>query len=124
MVQVSSIPTADDVLDAEIEVIPAGEVAERLGVPVSRVHQAFRDGHLIAVRRQGVLMVPACFITEDDVVKGLSGTLTVLLDSGFTHTEMLRWLFESDDSLPGTPIEALRGDRGKEIKRRAQALAF
>ena len=37
---------------------------------------------------------------------------------------MLRWLFESDESLPGTPIEALRGDRGKEIKRRAQALAF
>ena len=30
----------------------------------------------------------------------------------------------SDDSLPGAPIEALRGNRGREVKRRAQALAF
>lgn len=70
-------------------------------------------------------MVPALFLTEnDEVVKGLPGTLTVLADSGFTPTEMLRWLFTSDDSLPGTPIEALRGNRGREVKRRAQALAI
>ena len=57
-------------------------------------------------------------------MKGLPGTITVLTDSGFTPNDILRWLFTSDDSLPGTPIEALRGNRGTEVKRRAQALAF
>ena len=58
------------------------------------------------------------------VVKGLPGTITVLIDSGYSPSEILRWLFTADESLPGTPIEALRGDRGREVKRRAQALAF
>ena len=34
------------------------------------------------------------------------------------------WLFREDDTLPGTPVEALRGDRHGEVTRRAQALAF
>lgn len=101
------------------------EVAARLGQPVSKAEQAVRDHQLIAVRRQGRFVVPALFLTEEDaVVKGLPGTLTVLADSGFTPTEMLRWLFTPDDTLPGTPIEALRGSRGREVKRRAQALAI
>ena len=29
-----------------------------------------------------------------------------------------------DPSLPGTPIAALRSNRGREVKRRAQAMAF
>lgn len=83
-----------------------------------------RDGHLLALRREGVLVVPALFLNGEGVVKGLPGTITVLRDSGFTLDEMVRWLFTADDSLPGTPIEALRGNRGREVKRRAQALAF
>lgn len=83
-----------------------------------------RDGQLIAVRRDGVLLVPEVFLAEDGVVKGLPGTVNVLSDSGFSLTEMLRWLFTEDDSLPGAPIDALRGHRGREVKRRAQALAF
>ncbi|HEX4248445.1 MAG TPA: Rv2175c family DNA-binding protein, partial [Pseudonocardia sp.] len=45
-------------------------------------------------------------------------------DGGYDDQEIVRWLFEDDPSLPGTPIEALRGNRGREIKRRAQAMAF
>ena len=30
----------------------------------------------------------------------------------------------TDDELPGSPIEALRANRGTEVKRRAQALGF
>lgn len=119
------IPTADDVLDPSVEVVPLNEVAARLGLPVSKAEQTVRDGHLIACRREGRFVVPALFLAEDGtVVKGLPGTLTVLADAGFSPTEMLRWLFTSDDSLPGTPIEALRGGRGREVKRRAQALAI
>jgi hypothetical protein len=123
---VSPIPSADDVLDPDIEVLSLPEAASRLGLPVTRVQQALRDGHLVAVRRAGELVVPAAFLASDPgaIVKGLPGTITVLLDSGFTRDDIMRWLFTSDDSLPGTPIEALRGNRGTEVKRRAQALAF
>ena len=83
-----------------------------------------RDGQLLACRRDGILIVPALFLTDDAVVKGLTGTITVLRDSGYGEDEILTWLFTADESLPGTPIDALRGDRGREVKRRAQASAF
>lgn len=121
----SAIPVADDVLDADTVVIPLSEAAARLGVSVSKVRQLLREGHLIAIRRDGELMVPEELIAGDAVVKGLAGTLTVLSDSGFEPTEMLTWLFTPDESLPGTtPINALRTNHGSEVKRRAQALAF
>jgi hypothetical protein len=121
---VSAIPAAEDVLDRELDVLTLPDVARVLGQPVTRVHQMLRDGQLLAVRRDGVLVVPALFLNGEGVVKGLPGTVTVLKDSGFTLDEMIRWLFTADDSLPGTPIEALRGNRGREVKRRAQALAL
>ncbi|GLZ34272.1 DNA-binding protein [Lentzea sp. NBRC 105346] len=121
---VSAIPAAADVLAPDLEVLTLPEVADRLGLGVNRVHQLLRDGQLLAERRDGVLVVPAQFLAAGGVVKGLPGTITVLKDSGFSTDEILRWLFTEDDSLPGTPIEALRGDRGREVKRRAQALGF
>ncbi|HEV2782960.1 MAG TPA: Rv2175c family DNA-binding protein [Actinophytocola sp.] len=121
----SQIPAAEDVLDPAVEVLTLPETAQRLGLPVTRVQQALRDGHLIAIRRGSELVVPTAFLTDDGaIVKGLPGTITVLTDSGFTRDEIVRWLFTADDSLPGTPIEALRTNRGTEVKRRAQALAF
>jgi len=101
------------------------EVAERLGIPVSRVRQLLRDRKLLAVRRPaGGLGVPAAFLTGNQVVHGLHGTLTLLFDCGFDEAEALRWLFTADDSLPGTPIQAICEHRGTEVNRRAQALAF
>ena len=38
--------------------------------------------------------------------------------------EALRWLTTPDDTLPGTPLQALHENRATEIKRRAQALGF
>ena len=121
---VSAIPAAPDVLAPDVEVIALPDVASRLGQPVTRVHQLIRDGHLLAVRRDGVLGVPSAFLTETAIVKGLGGTITLLRDNGYNEDEILRWLFAADDSLPGTPIDALRGDRGREVKRRAQAMGF
>jgi hypothetical protein len=120
----SEIGTVDDVLGAGVEVVPLHEVAGRLGLSESRVHQMLRDGQLLAVRRDNVLAVPADLLTADSVVKGVAGTITVLRDGGYSDQEILRWLFTEDDSLPGTPVAALRADRGKEVKRRAQAMAF
>lgn len=100
-------------------------VAERLGTDAARVRQLVRDRQLLAVRRSGdrVLVVPAAFVTEHGLLKGLPGTLTVLADSGFDDVAALRWLFTADPSLPGSPAQALAENRGTEVKRRAQALA-
>lgn len=122
---VSAIPSADDVLDPEVEVLPLPDAAERLGQPVTKVRQALRDGQLVAVRRDGVLCVPAEFLSDDGaIVKGLPGTITVLQDAGFEPEEMVRWLFTPDETLPGRPIDQLRATGGREVKRRAQALAL
>jgi len=100
------------------------EAAERLGVDVTKVRQLLRERKLVGVRRNGVLRVPAAFIQDGGVLKGLPGTLTVLADCGFSDDEALRWLFTADDSLPGSPAQALVENRGTEVKRRAQALAI
>ncbi|WP_165777448.1 Rv2175c family DNA-binding protein [Amycolatopsis antarctica] len=121
----SGIPVADDVLGADVAMLPLSEVSDSLGVSENKVRQFLREGTLIAIRRDGDLHVPAAFLDDGAVVKSLTGTITVLSDSGFSHTEMIRWLFEKDDSLAGgSPIEALRGNHGTEVKRRAQAMAF
>jgi hypothetical protein len=101
------------------------DVADRLGLPVSRVKQMFRDRKLLAVQRPGgEFAVPAGFFDGDQVIHGLGGTLTLLFDCGFTDTDALSWLFTADDSLPGTPVQALAEHRRTEVNRRAQALAF
>jgi hypothetical protein len=101
------------------------EVAGQLGLPAARVKQLLRDRKLLAVTRpEGTLAVPAAFLDGQQVVKGLCGTLTLLFDCGFEELEALRWLFTADDSLPGTPIDAIVKHRGTEVNRRAQALAF
>ncbi|HTY73135.1 MAG TPA: Rv2175c family DNA-binding protein [Actinomycetes bacterium] len=100
------------------------DAAEALGTDVIRVRQAIRDRALLAFRVDGVLAVPAAFVQDGHVLKGLPGLLTVLHDAGFSDDDALRWAFTPDDSLPGTPIEALRANRGKEVRRRAQSLAW
>jgi hypothetical protein len=120
---VAQINPVADALVAEWLSLP--EVADRLGLPVSRVKQLLRDRKLLAVTRpSGERAIPAAFIHGDQIVKGLSGTLTLLSDCGFDDSEALRWLFTADETLPGTPIDALYAHRGTEVNRRAQALAF
>jgi hypothetical protein len=101
------------------------DVAGRLGLPVSRVKQLLRDRKLVAVQRpSGEFAIPAGFLDGHQVIQGLGGTLTLLFDCGFTETDALSWLFTADDSLPGTPVQALTEHRRTEVNRRAQALAF
>jgi excisionase family DNA binding protein len=114
---------SDDVVD------PAGwltvpEVAERLDVPVTKVRQMIRDRALLAVRRDGVLRIPAELVAGSNVIKHLPGVLTLLFDAGYTDIEAMRWLYTVDPSLPGTPIQALTGQLATEVKRRAQALGY
>jgi hypothetical protein len=113
----------------ELPVAPAGwltvpDIAERLEVPVTRIHQMLRDHYLLAVRVDGVLRVPAELVAGHTVMKHLPGVLTLLHDAGYNDEEALRWLYTADDTLPGTPAVALDGGRATEVKRRAQALGF
>ena len=100
--------------------------AERLGLSVSRVQRLVQEHQLAAaVPAEGAgQQVPAALLLDGDIVKGVPGILTVLHDAGYTDREVLTWLFTPDDSLPGRPIDALRENRGSEVKRRAQAMGF
>jgi Rv2175c C-terminal domain of unknown function len=134
---VSSVPTGDDVLEPGEPVYDLPRVAELLRLPVTRVHQHLRDRQLLAVRRDGVVVVPQIFFTDSgQVVKSLPGLLAVLRDGGYRDTEILRWLFTPDASLAVTrdgareqltnarPVDALHSHQAREVVRRAQALAY
>lgn len=133
----SSIPTADDVLDPDESVYDLPTVAGLLGVPVTKVHQQLRDRHLLAVRRAGTVVIPEVFFDESGhVIKSLPGLLVVLHDGGYEDTEIVRWLFTPDPSLTITrdgsteqqtnarPVDALRSHQAREVVRRAQAMAY
>ncbi|MGV0744610.1 Rv2175c family DNA-binding protein [Mycolicibacterium sp. XJ870] len=133
----SSIPAADDVLDPGEAVYDLPEVAGLLGVPVTKVHQQLREGHLIAVRRGRVVVVPKIFFDDTgQVLKALPGLLVVLHDGGYHNTEIVRWLFTPDPSLTITrdgsteplanarPVDALDSHQAREVLRRAQAMAY
>jgi excisionase family DNA binding protein len=119
-------PLSEADLDA---LVPAwltwSEAADLLGVTVSRVRTMIKDHELAAaVPRPGSgQLVPADFIQDGVIVKGLPGLLTVLHDQEFDDRECIAWIF-TDDELPGRPIDALRENRGSEVKRRAMVLGF
>jgi hypothetical protein len=102
------------------------QAAARLEVTPAKVRTMIRDHELAAASpKSGVgPQVPADFIDEDGLpVKGLAGLLTVLHDGGYGDREIIAWLY-SDLDLRGRPIDALRENRGAEVKRRAQAMAL
>lgn len=133
----SSIPVADDVLEPDEAVYDLPAVADLLGVPVTKVHQHLREGHLIGVRRGGAVVVPKIFFDDrGHVLKSLHGLLVVLRDGGYHETEIVRWLFTPDSSLTirrdgatdkqanARPVDALHSHQAREVVRRAQALAY
>jgi hypothetical protein len=135
--RVGSIPAGDDVLDPDEPTLDLPGVAELLGVPVSKVQQQLREGHLVAVRRAGGVAIPQAFFTDaGEVVKHLPGLLTILHDGGYHETEIVRWLFTPDPSLTVTrdgirdslsnarPVDALHAHQAREVVRRAQAMGY
>lgn len=101
------------------------EVADQLGVSVGKVRTMIREHQLAAAvpwERAGQ-RVPALFIQDGEPVKGLPGLVTMMHDNGYDDREIIAWIF-LDADLPGRPIDALRENRGSEVKRRAQSMAF
>jgi hypothetical protein len=114
----------DSVTAAPTEWINLPDIADKLDLSVSKVHQMIRDGDLLAVKRDGVRVVPAELVANSTVLKHLPGVLTLLRDAGYNDEEALRWLYEPDETLDGNAATGLGGDRAREVKRRAQALGF
>jgi len=125
------VETSSSANDTDLETLVGewldwSQASELLGVSVSKVRQLIREHQLAAaVPTPGAgQKVPAALIVDGEIVKGLPGLLTVLHDGRFDDREALEWLFTPDETLPGRPIDALRENRGSEVKRRAQAMAF
>ena len=124
-------------LDPAEDVLDLPQVAQLLGIPVTKVQQHLRDGHLVGVRRGGSVVVPKIFFDDSGhVVKSLQGLLVVLHDGGYKDTEIIRWLFTPDPSLTirrdgsverqdnARPVDALHSHQAREVVRRAQAMAY
>jgi len=135
---VNDSPSTLDSLVDEWLTLP--DVSERLGLDVGKVRRLLQERRIVGARRGDpkVLCVPAQFLvpghlanpsqpshTEGGpqwtVLSALQGTFTVLSDAGFSDEDAIAWLFTDDESLPGTPIAALREGRKTEVRRRAQA---
>ncbi|MGV0326268.1 Rv2175c family DNA-binding protein [Corynebacterium confusum] len=101
------------------------QVADKLGIAVTRVHDLLNAKKIIAWRTGDKKLVPAAFFNDKDAIsKFVSGAITVLSDGGYSENEILRHLFTEDESLPGRPIDGLHGHLAREVIRRAQASAF
>ncbi len=130
-----------DALDRLVEEwLPVPDVADRLGLDASKVRRLVQERRIIGVRRGDprIFCIPAAFLVPGHlanpaqpteprpgqpwtVLASLQGTLTVLSDAGFSDEGAIEWLFTPVDSLPGTPIDALRAGRKTEIRRLAAA---
>lgn len=122
----NSVPLAEADLDALVdEWLDWNETAKVLGVTPAKVRTMIKDHEIAAaVPKPGrAPSVPALFFQDGLIVKGLSGLLTLLHDRHFDDRECIAWIF-TDDDYPGRPIDALRENRGTEVKRRAQVLGF
>ncbi|MBY8861718.1 DNA-binding protein [Nocardia sp. CA2R105] len=121
----SAFPCSDDVLPESVTLLALPDVAEQLGMAVTRVHQMLRDHQIIAVRRGGIPGIPDDFFdSTGEIAKHLTGLITVMRDAKYTDEEILEWIYRDDESLPGRPIDALHGPLAREVIRRAAADPF
>lgn len=102
------------------------DIAESTGLGIMQVRRLMEDGAICGYKHGSpkVMQVPTAFFVDGSVLTPLKGTLSTLRDAGFDDQESIDWLFTPDDSLPGRPIDLLRAGNRKEVRRRAQALAF
>src|ERR687889_326858 len=101
--------TVTDLGQLVTEWLDWSQCAAELGIPVSKVRRLIQEHQLAAAvpaPGQGQ-QVPAAFLEDGLIVKGVPGVLTVLHDGGYGDREIITWLFTEDETLPGRPIDAL-----------------
>ena len=131
--ETSRTPTPDQSDEPDLESLvgewlTVPDIADRLGVPLSKVRRYLADREVLAARigQRRIPSVPTKFFDASGPRPELKGTFTVLSDGGMTDEEIIEWLFTPDPTLPvdGAPIDALRAGHKTEIRRRAQEHAF
>jgi hypothetical protein len=115
-----------DLADLSTEWLSLGTLAERLGERPSRIRDMVREHRLVFIEigDPPVASVPAEFVHDGVLIKGLPGALTVLADAGFSSAESVRWLLTENEVLAGRPVDFMAAGRHTAVKRVAMALAF
>lgn len=98
------------------------ETAESLGIPKGKVNRLLEDHTLVAVKREGQLMIPAALIVDGEPLASLRGTIIMLQDSGYSIEESVAWLFSHSEVLGQTPLESLLEGKKAPVRRLAQML--
>lgn len=127
-VKVGGVTNAEESLNSLLageELLSMQQVADKLGLPITRAYDLLQDRKFIVWDSPEGKRVPLAFFNDKgSIAKHVTGVITVLTDGGYDDEEILRHLFTADDSLPGRPIDALHGHLAREVIRRAQASAF
>ena len=100
------------------------DVAEILGITPSQVRRLIEDRALLATSIEGIVSVPRDFLQGSEPLAHLAGTVTVLIDGGFSEAEALWWLISPEETLGVSPAQALAQGRKTEVRRVAQTLAI
>lgn len=104
------------------------ETAELLDCRLRDVRAMLGDRRLLAVRREGPLVISSDQLTrtEDgyEPLGNLRGTLILLADSGFSDEEADAFLHREEPELGETPMAALHAGRHRAVRRVIAGLAF
>jgi hypothetical protein len=127
-------PTAGEAAENDALVALVGDwvtlpdLAQRWGIPVTRVRSHLADRELLGLRLgpNRALHVPAKFATDTGPRPDLRGTITVLSDGGMDDHAILEWLFTVDPTLRGggAPIDAMIAGFRTQVRRRAAITAL
>ncbi len=98
------------------------EAAEALGIPKGKVNRLLEEYSLVAVKRDGQLMIPAELIVDGEPLAPLRGTIILLLDSGYSIEEAVQWLYTHSDVLGQSPLQSLLEGKKAPVRRLAQMI--
>ncbi len=98
------------------------EAADLLNIPKGKVNRLLEEYSLVAVKKDGQLMIPAELIVAGEPLAPLRGTIILLMDSGYSIEESIDWLYTYSDVVGQTPLQALLEGKKAPVRRLAQML--
>lgn len=98
------------------------ETADLLGIPKGKVNRLLEEHTLVAVKRDGQLMIPADLVVDGEPLPSLRGTIIMLQDAGYSIEESVDWLFTHSEVLGQTPLQSLLEGKKAPVRRLAQML--
>ncbi|MDO5721245.1 MAG: Rv2175c family DNA-binding protein [Actinomycetaceae bacterium] len=110
------------------EMLSQRQAALKLGVTPSRIKQLWAEHVLLKVMIDRQPHVPADCIAKGPngwvPLESVRGTMTMLLDAGFSAEEATDWMLSEQDGLESPPLELLAKNRVREVRNAILPLAF